>query len=126
MHLDRQRLVAERAHLPRRNVEKLAAAGDRPRNLRGGRNAGARARPVAAGVRVRTQHPSMQGVLLDRGRALPLAVQLLSQLLARPDAGLDERDLPFVGPGAWDHADQSGQLVLADLTDEADDGPAGL
>ena len=84
------------------------------------------ARSVAAGVRVRAEHPPVQGLLLDRGGALPLAVQLLPQLLARPDAGLDERDLSALGARARHHADQPGQLVLADLADEADDGPAGL
>ena len=84
------------------------------------------ARPVAAGVRVRAQHPSLQGLLLDRGAALPLAVLLLSELFARPDAGLDERHLSDVGGGARHHDRHAGQLVPGHLAAQADDGPAGL
>ena len=42
-------------------------------------------------------YPSVQGVLLHRGGALSLAVLLLPELFARPDAGLDERHLSVVG-----------------------------
>src|SRR4051794_18836444 len=68
----------------------------------------------------------MQDVLFDRGDALPLAVLVLPELLARSDAGLDERDLPDVGEGRRRAAGDPGQLVPGELAAEADDGPAGL
>ena len=109
----RQRLVAQRAHLPGRDVEELAAGRDRAR----GRS---RQRPASrssmldlspARLRVRPPHPPLQGLLLDRGAALPLALLLLPEPFARPDAGLDERHLPDVGRGARRHDRHAGQLV---------------
>ena len=68
---------------PGRDVEVLAAARDRasePRRDDGDmRSRGARS--VAARLRIRPQHPSLQGLLLDRGGALPLAVLLLSRTI---------------------------------------------
>ena len=97
-------------------------AGD----LRGRRHVGANPRPVAPHLRIWPQHPSLQGLLLDRRGAVPLAVQLLPQPQPRPDPGLDERHLSAVGPRPWHHDRHAGQLVLADLAAEADDGPAGV
>ena len=48
-------------------------------------------RPVAARLRIRPRHLSVQGLRLDRAAALPLAVLLLSQPRARPGRRLDGR-----------------------------------
>ena len=123
-----QRLVAQRAHLPGRDVEVAAGWSRSPREIFAAapgvevEDPG----PDPAGLRVRPPHPSLQGLLLDRGGALPLALLLLPELFARPDAGLDERDLPDVGRGARDHDRHPGELVPGLLAAEADDGPAGL
>ena len=66
-HPPHQLLVALRAHLSRRDVEELAACRDRPRDLRGrGGRRGRSPRPLAPRLRIRAQHPSLQGLLLDR------------------------------------------------------------
>src|SRR5688572_21293700 len=112
--------------MPGRDVEELAAARDRRGDLRRRRRQGRDAEPVAAGGRIWLPHPPLQGLLLDRGGALPLALFLLSEPFARPDPGYDERDLPALGAGARHHADHAGQLVPYLLADEADDRPPGL
>ena len=66
----------------------------------------------------RPHDPSLQGLLLDRGAALPLALLLLPEPCPRPDPGLDERDLSAVGRGARHHDRHAGQLVPGDLAAE--------
>src|SRR3546814_13275601 len=85
-----------------------------------------RSQPFAPGRRVWEAHPPLQSLLLDRAGALPLALLLLPQLRARPDAGHDERHLPTLGSGARNHADHAGQLGSYVEPDEADDRTAGL
>ena len=57
---------------------------------------------------------------------MPLAVFLLSELLARPSARLDERHLSDVGSRARRDDRHTGQLVPGVLAAEADDGSAGM
>ena len=83
-------------------------------------------RPLAADVRVRPRHLSVQGVRVDRAAALPLAVLVLPEPRARPDAGLDERDLSALGRGARRDDRYAGQLVPGADGAEADDRPPGL
>src|SRR3546814_19130134 len=85
-----------------------------------------RSQPFAPGRRVWEAHPPLQSLLLDRAGALPLALLLLPQLRARPDAGHDERHLPTLGSGARHHAEHAGQLVSYGQPDAADDRPAVL
>ena len=61
------------------------------------------ARPVASRFGIRPQYSSLQGVFLDGGATLPLALLLLSEPFARPDPGLDERYLSDVGRSARHH-----------------------
>ena len=109
-----------------RNVEKLSARANRRRNLQTGERGGGTARPVSRDVGIRPQHSSLQSVLFDGGATLPLAVLLLPELFARPDARLDERHLSHVGRGTWHHDRDPGELVSGDVAIQADDGPAGL
>ena len=125
-HSDHQRLVAQRAYLPRRDVEDLAAGRARRAGLRGDGICGRHPRSVAAGVGIRPANPSLQVLRLDRDAALPLAVQLLSELFARPDRRLDERDLSALGRGARHPDRHAGELVSRPDRAEADDRPAGL
>ena len=91
-----------------------------------GRGQGRDPQPLAPGLGIWRQHPPLQGLLLDRRGALPLALLLLPQLCARPGPGHDERDLSVVGKSARHHADNAGELVSHVEPDEADDRPAGL
>src|SRR3546814_2887078 len=93
------RLVTQRTYLSGRDVEELAPDGDCRRDLRSRRRQGGGAQPFAPGRRVWEAHPPLQSLLLDRAGALPLALLLLPQLRARPDAGHDERHLPTLGSG---------------------------
>ena len=60
-------------------------------------------RPVASRFRIRPRDLSLQGLRLDRGAAVSLALQLLPQPRARPGRRLDERDLSEMGGGARRH-----------------------
>ena len=74
---------------------RLAAPGaGRPRRRA---DRGRLPRPEPAHLRVRPQDPPVQGLRVDGDAALPLAVQLLPEPLARPDPRLDERDLRALG-----------------------------
>ena len=68
----------------------------------------------------------LQGLRVDRDAAVPLAVQLLSESLARPGQRLDERDLSAVGRCARRHHRHPGVLVPGAERAEADDRPAGV
>ena len=126
-HSHRQRLIPQRTHLPRRNVEDLAAGDSRARHHRRREwLRGRSARPFAARLRIRPRDLSVQGLRLDRDAALPLAVLLLSEPRARPGQRLDERDLSAMGRGARRHDRLPGQLVPGALLAQADDRPAGL
>jgi len=65
-------------------------------------------------------------MLLDRRGTLPLAVLVLSELWAGPNAGLDERHISDVGGSAWCPDHYSGQLVSGIIAHKADDGSTGL
>ena len=82
---DRQRLIAQRSDLPRRNVENLADgdAGE----TGSGKNPRFRSRyprPVTPYGRIWKSDLSLQGMRLHSATALPLAVQLLSEPCSRP------------------------------------------
>src|SRR5262249_14338303 len=78
------------------------------------------------GIGIRTPHPSVQGVFFHRACALSLALLVLSQSFARPDPGLDERDLSNVGRRSRRHDHYAGELVSSLVAPQADDGPPGL
>ena len=94
--------------------------------LDGARRRGRGPRPLARRLGVRPHDPPLQGLLLHRRAALPLALLLLPEPQPRPDRRLDERDLSDVGRGARHHDRHAGELVPGDLAAEADDGPPGL
>ena len=122
-----QCLAAQRAHLPRRDVEELAAGRDRPRRRWKARGSRSRCStsPGVTSEYGRHIHPC-KACFSTAAAALPLAVLLLSEPFARPDPGLDERDLSDVGrrPRRDDH--HAGELVPGQRAAQADDGPAGL
>ena len=83
-------------------------------------------RPEPAHLRVRPQDPSVQGLRVDGDAAVPLAVQLLPEPLARPGRRLDERDLRALGRGARRRHRHADALVPGAERAQADDRPAGL
>ena len=102
------RLAAQRRHLPGRDLEDVPPRRARQRGADEGAGRGRFPRPEPAHLRLRPQDPSVQGLRVDGDAAVPLAVQLLSEPLARPGRRLDERDLRALGRGARDrhrHAD---------------------
>ena len=70
----------------RTHADRARSAGGRRRRVRC-------ARPEPAHVRVPAPHPPLQGLRVHRHAAVPLALQLLPQPRAGPDARLDGRDL---------------------------------
>ncbi len=126
-HPARQRLDAQPAHLPGRDLEDAAsraarAAGDRV----AARARGRRARRLGAGRRAAQGDLPVQGVRLHRTAALPLAVLVLSEPRARPDQRLDGRALPALGGGARRVHRLPGALVSRAGEPEADDRPPGV
>ena len=121
-----QRLVAQRAHLPGRDVEDLAAGQNLPNRISGNRPCRRHPRPQPAHVGIRQADPSVQVLRRHRDAAVPLAVQLLSELCAGPDRRLDERDLSALGRRARHHDYHPGELVSRADSTEGDDRPAGL
>ena len=82
-HPHHQRLGAQRAYLPRRDVEELAAGQARRARVHQNGTGGRHPRSLSADIGVRQANSSLQVLRLDLDGALPLAVQLLSELLAR-------------------------------------------
>src|SRR5204863_5587895 len=116
-------LVAQRAYLPRRNVEVLSPRRNRTRSVRcRARRRDRAARPEPACIGVRAPYSSVQGMLLYCSRALSLAVLVLSASFARSNARLDERDLPDVGCRARHHDHYARELVSGLIAAQADDG----
>ena len=74
--------------------------------------------------RVRPRDLPVQGVRVDGDAALPLAVLVLPEPRARPDARLDERDLSALGRRARRADRDAGALVPGAVGAEADDRPA--
>lgn len=68
----------------------------------------------------------MQILRLDLDSALPLTVQLLTELFARIGRGLDERDLSAVGGRPRRPDRNAGELVSRTSRVEGDDGSPGL
>ena len=84
-HPAHQRLLAQRSHLPGRNVEDFPAGEHGARSRRRRRLRGRISSTSAAlDVRIRPRHLSLQGLRLDRDAALPLAVLVLPEPRARP------------------------------------------
>src|SRR6266508_364119 len=126
-HSAHQLFVAQRAYLSRRNVEVLSLGRNRARGVR--RRAGRchrAARPQPPRFGIRAPYSSLQGLLLHGRRPLPLALLMLSELFTRPDARLDERDLPDVGRGPRHHDYYARELVSGLVAAQADDGPSRL
>ena len=105
-HSADQRLIAQRAHLPRRNVEDLPALRCWRRRSIAATRPASKSRSLDLS-RLTSEYGRViypcKVLRLDRDAALPLAVLLLSEPRARPDQRLDERDLSEVGRGARRH-----------------------
>ena len=118
----------ERAHLSGRDVEDLAPgrarASDVDRSELGFAVDVLDLSPPDLGIR--QVDSSLQVVRLDRHAALPLAVQLLSELCARPGQRLDERDLSALGRSARGDDRDAGELVPGAGGAQVDDGSPRL
>src|SRR5262245_47368446 len=84
------------------------------------------ARPEPPGVGIRAAHPAVQGLLFHGGGVVSLAMLLLPELFARPDAGLDERHLSAVGRRSRHHDRHASELVSGLVAAQAHDGPPRL
>src|SRR5258706_5008137 len=73
------RLVAQRRHVPGRDVEDVPVGEDRREGARRREDAGRFPRPEPAAVRICDPHLSVQGLRVHRPTALPLAGERLSQ-----------------------------------------------
>ena len=126
-HPARQRLDAQPAHLPRRDLEDAAAGAARAAGHRGdARSRGGRARRLGAGRRAVQGDPPVQGLRVHGNAALPLAVLVLPEPRARTDQRLDGRALPALGGRARRVHRLPGALVSNAGQPEADDRSAGV
>ena len=118
--------LAQRRHLPGRDVQDLAPDADRARGPGRARHRGGPPRPEPAHLGVRPAHPPCKGCV---STAMPLChwpCSCYPNHADRPDRRLDERDLRALGRGARRDPAHAGVLVPGRQPAQADDRPAGL